>query len=123
MGGLREDVIETKSTTGTETETGDDTTDQKIRIHESGGEVHFHHDLTKMKVAVPVAEWHKAWATLKQGGTFRFCDFKSMCYVKVRTAIRDDKYSRRELYSTVTVRPFVISDPVYEKLKKFSEAK
>jgi hypothetical protein len=36
----------------------------RIRIHESQGEVHFHDDTAKLKVAVPVSKWFKIWDRL-----------------------------------------------------------
>jgi hypothetical protein len=54
MGGENEKVLSTKSK-GTaflgSTNAG------KIRMHENGGEVHFHDDANKLKVAVPVADY------------------------------------------------------------------
>lgn len=48
----------------------------RVRIHESKGEVHFHDDARKMKVAVPTYVWHKAWEQLSslQLRTWRFFD-------------------------------------------------
>lgn len=42
-----------------------ETTVGGLRIHESGGCVHFHDDKAGRKVEVPVATWAKAWETLK----------------------------------------------------------
>lgn len=48
---------------------------QEIRIHESGGDIHFHDDAAGLKAAVPVAQWWKAWAGLKSGdGDWTFVD-------------------------------------------------
>lgn len=36
----------------------------ELRVHESKGEVHFHDDAKKLKVAMPVATWYSAWQRL-----------------------------------------------------------
>ena len=38
-----------------------------IRVHESGGEVHFHDDTEGIRVAVPVADAYAAWQKLSDG--------------------------------------------------------
>jgi hypothetical protein len=49
-----------------QTKTGSPGKADKIRFHESKGEVHFHDDVTKHKVAIPVAEWSRQWNDLQQ---------------------------------------------------------
>jgi hypothetical protein len=44
----------------------------KIRIHENAGEVHFHDDKNKIKVAVPVATMFGVWEKLRDGRKKRF---------------------------------------------------
>ncbi len=48
----------------------------ELRIHESEGEVHFHDDAKKIKVAMPVATWYSAWERIwKEPNTeFNFAD-------------------------------------------------
>lgn len=36
-----------------------------VRVHVSGGEVHFHDDVRKLKVAVPVSRWYAIWGKLR----------------------------------------------------------
>ena len=65
MGGEREVTVKTpaKVTKGSvDLLSGE----QKIRIHESGGKVHFHVDAENLKVEIPVAEWFKAWQFLSK---------------------------------------------------------
>lgn len=47
-----------------------------VRVHESGGEVHFHDDKSKNKVAVPVAVWYDRYENLLAGGvdSIRYVD-------------------------------------------------
>ena len=42
------------------------------RIHESGGEVHFHDDQNRIKAAVPVAAMYETWDKLKDGRLKKF---------------------------------------------------
>lgn len=59
---------------------------QKIRFHENAGEVHFHADDEKLKVAVPVAEWYRAWDALKnlRRNNWQHVDLKNGSQVVVR---------------------------------------
>jgi hypothetical protein len=56
MGGERETVASQK----VDTETGPEIIGS-VRYHESKGQIHFHDDTNKLKVAIPVATWYKAW--------------------------------------------------------------
>ena len=50
---------------------------QPLRVHESGGEIHFHDDANGIRVNVPVADFFSAWEVLKNGeirGPVRFTD-------------------------------------------------
>jgi len=61
---------------------------QRLRYHENAGEVHFHDDALKLKAAVPVAEWWKAWDKLKsQPGRWDWVDTKNDTYLVVETQI------------------------------------
>ncbi len=59
MGGERETQVKSKPAGKSGS-----TEVSSIRIHESGGEVHFHDDKRKLKVAVPVATWYEAMSLL-----------------------------------------------------------
>lgn len=68
MGGEREDYVAGKKSEKTETQgsvAGIIATGQRLRFHESAGQVHFHDDALKLKVAIPVADWWKAWDKLR----------------------------------------------------------
>lgn len=89
MGGERETVLEKApavegpSTSGSVRGIGG-----TIRIHQSGGEIHFHDDAAKIKAAVPVADWWKAWESLKnKEATWDFIDSKNESLLRVRTTI------------------------------------
>jgi hypothetical protein len=61
VGGDREGFVpQTKAKTNSSGQAG------QIRFHEKSGEVHFHDDAAKLKVAVPVAEWSRQWNDLQQ---------------------------------------------------------
>lgn len=66
MGGTREDVLPQRSSTTVASKGGTTTVmgTQKIRIHESNRKVHFHDDDNKLKAAVPVDTWFRAWTEL-----------------------------------------------------------
>ena len=78
MGGAREDFIQPKAepkkeaTTTVAPELG---SNQKIRYHESNGEIHFHVDDANLKAAIPVAEWFNMWRNA--------VNFKSSQYIDV----------------------------------------
>lgn len=56
MGGERETVASQKVAT----ENGHEVIGS-VRYHESKSQIHFHDDANKLKVAIPVATWYKAW--------------------------------------------------------------
>lgn len=51
----------------------------ELRIHESKGEVHFHDDDRKLKVAMPVATWYAAWQRLtnEPNSEFNYADVEN----------------------------------------------
>jgi hypothetical protein len=59
MGGERE----TTAPQRVEKETGPEIIGS-VRYHESKSQIHFHDDDNKLKVAIPVAAWYKAWNNL-----------------------------------------------------------
>lgn len=59
MGGDREFTTPAKTVTGQFL--------GNIRIHENNGEVHFHDDRARCKVAVPVAQMFAAWERMSDG--------------------------------------------------------
>ena len=72
MGGERE----TKGKAAVSTKPGAEFTSGDVRVHESGGEVHFHVSGEKLKVAVPVRMWYVAMEKLvsSPGEVFEFID-------------------------------------------------
>tara|TARA_Y100000310_G_scaffold328692_1_gene397229 strand:- start:1389 stop:1766 length:378 start_codon:yes stop_codon:yes gene_type:complete len=77
MGGENEKVVETpRATSAPFGKTAK--TVGKIRIHENAGEVHFHDDKKKLKVAVPVADFMERWETFQldpfRGDSLRLFD-------------------------------------------------
>lgn len=63
MGGEKEFTAPAKSTSGNDP----GKVVGNLRIHENNGEVHFHDDQNKRKVAVPVDIMYKAWDRLTEG--------------------------------------------------------
>lgn len=83
MGGERETELPQKTRKGS----GNAETIGNVRIHESGGEVHFHDDKNGRKVAIPVARWFELLERAVQDvGRFEFVDRdnEAVLYVRVR---------------------------------------
>jgi len=75
-----------------------------IRIHESNGEVHFHADATKLKVAVPSGIWYRDWSHLvDMGGTCTFIDIErsTRLVVEVNTDFDSDEIDARLSISSI----------------------
>jgi hypothetical protein len=88
MGGERETTVASKSQDKNKTTIGD------IRIHESNGEVHFHSNSSKLKVAVPSGIWYRDWTRLVDlGGTCSFIDVErsTLLVVEVNTDFDTDE--------------------------------
>jgi len=82
MGGERETTVASSKSDKNKTIIGD------IRIHEANGEVHFHSDASKLKVAIPSGTWHRDWTRLVDlGGTCSFVDVErsTLLVVEVNT--------------------------------------
>lgn len=67
MGGEREQVVQDKPGKRTPTEIQSQRGAQKIRIHESGGQVHFHDDKGNLKVAIATAKYWSKWEEIREG--------------------------------------------------------
>lgn len=112
MGGVAEETVEQKQKTadGTFESLG------RIRFHESNGEVHFHDDDRKLKVAVPVATWWQAWQSLSTGVTKKV----ELTDPQRKTAIKV-KVTGRKGVRDITVRiTNVAFSTEFDKLQKFS---
>lgn len=61
MGGERETVAEQR----VQPEIGGDpVVVGTVRYHENKGQIHFHDDANKLKVAIPVSVWYRAWGNM-----------------------------------------------------------
>ncbi len=118
MGGERETVVAQKSSTSPEA-----TLLGEIRIHESKGEVHFHDDKAKLKVAIPVHVWSSVWQELstlrKTKWTYADSDNEAVLRVKMK---RSKGKSGSNLEATVRLEKCT-TNQVYESLQKFTLAK
>jgi hypothetical protein len=95
---------------------------QALRIHENNGEIHFHADALHMKVAVPVAEWWKAWQRLWNPfdrERWVWVDKTHNTRVKVETVVvpQDDGTDLIELFAEVRRYTF---GPTYQAMERFS---
>jgi hypothetical protein len=135
MGGEREDVIEAtpkkkrKEATGTvEVESGSSAENvvQTIRIHESGGEVHFHDDKNHLKAAVPGALMFEQWMRLEDPTSptadFFHVDRKNNSVLIIQVAY-DRNLDTNEVIKEmeISLYPFVDggTNEVYDKFQKF----
>jgi hypothetical protein len=85
-----------------------------VRIHESGGKVHFHADAQNLKVACPVASWFSAWEKISQTpGEWTFADVSTG--VTVKTILKDGV-----LDAEIIVFPISVGD-TYAQLQKFTK--
>jgi hypothetical protein len=93
MGGKRETMVESGGgSTSTPTKIGN------IRVHDSGGQTHFHDDARGLKAAVSNAVWYEAWTdlslpTVSGDKTWAKVDHvnKSCIFVKTEVQVHPDK--------------------------------
>jgi hypothetical protein len=78
MGGSYEKTVEAQpkveKAKGVPPESMGSTNIHQLRIHESKGEIHFHNDNNKLKVAMPVAEFNVMMRQLKRMKPINFVD-------------------------------------------------
>lgn len=128
MGGERETFLESaeeraekaKSKAGSATESMGSLrgTNNPLRIHESGGEVHFHDDTAKLKAAVPCAAWFKAWDKLSsQPQSWQFVDQKNKTVLTI-----DTKLDNGSLEADVTLSHLTVGTN-FSALAKFTTRK
>ena|SRR5258708_2411995 len=115
MGGQYEDTIEaprkSRGKSGSETI-------GKIRFHESRGEVHFHDDDAKLKVAMPVHVWSEAWAQVASGARHEWSYIDGINGTALDVELTADK---GKVDVDLTIGETKVSDS-FKKLQKFTEA-
>jgi len=112
MGGERETTVEKKD----KKEGG--TTFGGFRIHESNGEVHFHDDKNKLKAAVPLGAWYKAWDKLRgEPAIWQYIDTTNNTNISVETRLENDEFD-----VIVSIQAIKVSKD-YGKLNTFSKRK
>ena len=113
MGGIAEDVIEQPARTESPSARG---VVGNVRFHESGGEVHFHDDVNKLKVAIPMASWWRTWQDLSSGSTK-----KARLVDPARKTEVVLKVSNKQGVCDVSVKINTVAlSTSFEKLQKFS---
>lgn len=121
MGGANETVMDQKVATA---DKGSEVVG-KIRFHESGGEVHFHDDENRLKVAVPAATWFAAWQRLENsGGEWSYIDAGKQTLLSVAVEIIPGKPKKKKAASVdvlLSVEKIEPSD-TFSKLRKFTSA-
>jgi hypothetical protein len=88
MGGDKETMAQQK----VETEKGVHAVGS-LRMHLNKGELHFHDDANKLKVAVPIAVWMKRWgeAVSTAPSEFNVVDIGNKTRLNVRIKLKDAK--------------------------------
>lgn len=121
MGGERETVAEQK----VQDAAGADVVVGSVRYHENKSQIHFHDDANKLKVAIPVATWYKAWISLQSSvpGEWHYADpdNKTILHVIVKCKKANQKKGRETTTLDVLlhIEKIAVSDD-YAKLCKFS---
>jgi hypothetical protein len=89
-----------------------------VRIHESGGKVHFHSDAKNLKVAVPSAKWFEAWTKLSQSpNKWSYVDHENKTAISVET--RFAGFTGSLVDAEIILTPITIGD-TFVKLQKFT---
>jgi len=132
MGGAREETIQTEKVKNETTiqlgkkqkkllkkKKKQKSTKQALRIHESGGEVHFHNDDAGLKAAVPIAAWWAAWDKLKN---FQICDWSYLDKTRgimVEVVVYNDKDGKLEASVSLDLVSTDVGD-TFAALDRFS---
>jgi hypothetical protein len=120
MGGERETVASQK----VETETGPEIIGS-VRYHESKSQVHFHDDANKLKVAIPVATWYKAWTNLLSSlpNEWHYADVENGTVLHITLALKKANPKKERpmprLDALMHIEKIEVSDE-FSKLNKFS---
>jgi hypothetical protein len=80
---------------------------QTVRIHESGGYVHFHVDAEKLKVAVPAGIWFSAWEKISTQGieSWTYFDVETKTVLTIKTdRFRDLFKNQNEMTAEVFLK-------------------
>lgn len=114
MGGEKETVVEQKG----KSKSGE-TKLSSFRIHENNGEVHFHDDANKLKCAVPMGAWWKAWDKLRgEPGFWNYVDTSNNTALTVETQV--DGVLKFDV--ALSIEKITVGDD-YSKLNTFSKRK
>jgi len=94
MGGERETIAPQRI----EKETGPEVVGS-VRYHESKGQVHFHDDAKKMKVAIPVATWYKAWTNMLSSlpNEWHYADVENCAVLHVKLSLKKASEKKRRI--------------------------
>lgn len=118
MGGKRETKIEQKSSSMTLSQNSAN----PIRIHESQGEVHFHDDAAKLKVAVQAGAFWNEWAKIKSGGETKLIDTERLACLTIKNSVVVLANGELSLASEMNMQKIQPND-AYKKLSDFIASK
>jgi len=115
MGGAREAKVAAKKADGKEQKLGE------LRFHESGGQVHFHDDKNKLKVAIQAGRWYQEWqnavkAACENGmAAFQYRDHINKSQLTLQVTLSDGQLD----ISEISIAPLTSSD-TFKKLDEFT---
>lgn len=91
----------------------------KLRVHQSGGEVHFHDDAAGVKAALYTSDWWRAWETLRgqPDREFRHYDGANQSLLVVRTQAHGQGLDGIDVQISITKVPVGAN---YQKLAEFT---
>ena len=88
-----------------------------VRFHISKGEVHFHDDVNKLKVAMPVAEFDIVWRNLKRNKPCSFIDEVNLTSLEI--CIYCSGLGTNHLSTRIVIQKMTVDD-TFKKLSDFA---
>lgn len=96
-----------------------------VRYHENQGEIHFHDDANKLKVAMPTGTWFTNFQQLMNStpSSVRYTDTKNGATIKIATVFKKAKKNKKKkarVELEMFLEPVMVSADI-EALQKFTE--
>lgn len=117
MGGEREQMAEQRVV-----KDGQTTIIGKIRFHENAGQVHFHDDAKKLKVAMPASTWMTAWQNMLQriGKKWQYFDQDNQTLLTIKTKAKVGKTGKVAHVDCLMHVESAKASPEFAALQKFT---
>jgi hypothetical protein len=93
-----------------------------LRCHEKSGEIHFHDDANKRKVAVPTGVWFKLYErlTAEAPNRVQYADSTNQSLLSIKSKIRKGKSGGMTLDLSAKIKPLEVA-PDFAALQKFTQ--